>query len=529
MRHVAKLMAASAFTALMATTAFAQTPKDTVVMAKQIDDIITLDPAEAFEFSGVEVGANIYDKLIGVDIANNNALTPELAQSWTVSPDNLTYTFKLRPGVKFHSGNPLTAEDVVYSVQRAVTLNKSPGFILTQFGINKDTVLEKVKATDPNTVVITVSKPFAPTFFLNCLTSGVASIVDSKLVKANAKDGDWGNGWLKLNSAGSGAYKVRSYRPNEQYALDANPDWYKGAPKAKRVIVRHVAEPASQRLLLEKGDIDIARNLSKDQLAAVKTNKDISIVQGDKGYILYLGLNQKNPNFAKPEVREALKYLVDYDSIERNIVEGTFKSHESFLPKGFLGAIDDKPYKFDPAKAKELLAKAGLPNGFSVTMDVRSVAPITDIAQAIQSTWGQAGVKLELIPGDGKQTLTKYRARTHDIYIGQWGPDYLDPHTNAETFAINEDNGDDAKSKTLAWRNAWDIPEMTKATQANVLESDAAKRAAVYGDLQRQHQKVSPFVIMFQQVEVSAKRNNVAGWAIGPTSDTNLYAPISKN
>ncbi|MDP3320745.1 MAG: ABC transporter substrate-binding protein, partial [Bosea sp. (in: a-proteobacteria)] len=119
--------------------------------------------------------------------------------------------------------------------------------------------------------------------------------------------------------------------------------------------------------------------------------------------------------------------------------------------------------------------------------------------------------------------------RTHDIYIGQWGPDYLDPHTNAETFAINENNGEDAKSKTLAWRNAWDIPEMTKTTQANVLETEAAKRAAVYGTLQREHQKVSPFVIMFQQVEVSADRKGVKGWVIGPSSDTNFYAPISKN
>ena len=101
MRHLAKLMAASAFAALLATTAQAQTPKDTIVMAKQIDDIITLDPAEAFEFSGVEVGANVYDKLIGVDLKNNNALVGELAQSWTVSPDQLTYTFKLRPGECF--------------------------------------------------------------------------------------------------------------------------------------------------------------------------------------------------------------------------------------------------------------------------------------------------------------------------------------------------------------------------------------------------------------------------------------------
>src|SRR5690606_18709355 len=152
------------------------------------DDIITLDPAEAFEFSGVEVVTNLYDKLIGVDLKNNNALIGELAQSWTVSPDNLTYTFKLRSGVKFHSGNPLTAADVVYSFQRAVTLNKSPRFILTQCGLNKDTVLDKVKAADDHTGVITVSTPFAPSFLLNCLSSGVASIVDAKLVKANDKD-----------------------------------------------------------------------------------------------------------------------------------------------------------------------------------------------------------------------------------------------------------------------------------------------------------------------------------------------------
>ena len=193
-KRITKRLALKLGSALLATTALvgltpvsAQTPRDTIVMAKQIDDIISLDPAEAFEFSGVEVGANVYDKLMGVDLKNNNALIGDLAASWTTSADNLTYTFKLKPGVKFHSGNALSAADVVYSFQRAVVLNKSPGFILTQFGFNKDNVLEKIKATDDTTVVITVSKPFAPSFFLNCLTSGVASIVDSKVVKANEK------------------------------------------------------------------------------------------------------------------------------------------------------------------------------------------------------------------------------------------------------------------------------------------------------------------------------------------------------
>jgi peptide/nickel transport system substrate-binding protein len=519
--------------ALAAATAFApaqaQTPRDTIVMAKQIDDIISLDPGEAFEFSGVEAVANMYDKLLNFDPKDPNKLFGELAQSWSVGDDGKTYTFKMRPGTKFASGNAVTAQDAVYSIQRAVTLNKAPGFILTQFGFNKDNVLQRVRATDDATLVIQTEKAVAPSFFYYCLTAAVASIVDSKTVKANEKDGDFGNAWLKQNSAGSGAYVLRSWKPNEGYTMEANPTWFKGAAKNKRVVMRHIPEPASQRLQLEKGDIDYARSLTKDQIDALRSNANVTVDRGDKGYILYLGLNQKNPTLAKPEVREALKWLVDYDAIERNILAGTFAPHQSFLPKGFFGAISDKPYKFDLAKGKELLAKAGLPNGFSVTMDARSSSPITEIAQAIQATWAQAGVKLELIPGDGRQTLTKYRARNHDIYIGQWGPDYPDPHTNAETFAMNVDNTDDAKSKTLAWRNAWDIPEMTKRIAAAVEERDAERRKATYEDVQREHQRTSPFVIMFQQIEVAAHRKNVDGFVIGPTSDTNYYANIVKN
>ncbi len=508
--------------------ASAETPRDTVVMAKQIDDIISLDPAESFEFSGSEVVANLYDRLIGYDLKDVTKLNGELATSWSVAADGVTYTFKIRPGVKFHSGNPVTAEDAAYSIQRAVILNKSPGFILTQFGLTKDNVAQKVTAPSADTLVIVTDKPYAPTFFYYCLTAPVAAIVDSKLVKANIKDNDFGNAWLKQNSAGSGAYKLRAWRASEQYTLEANKNWFRGAPKNNRVVVRHIPETAAQRLLLEKGDVDFARDLSKDDIAALSKNANFTVQSGDKGAILYLGLNQKNPNLSKPEVREALKWLTDYDAIERNLVAGKFKVHEAFLPNGFLGAINDRPYKFDLAKGKELLAKAGLANGFSVTMDVRNISPIQDIAQAIQAQWAQAGIKLELIPGDGRQTLTKYRARNHDIYIGQWGPDYQDPHTNAETFAINVDNTDNARSKTLAWRNSWDIPEMSKTVLAAVLEKDAAKRKATYEAVQREHQKVSPFVIMFQQVEVAVSRNKVGGFVIGPSFDNNYYSEISK-
>ena len=528
MRFLRSIALALGLSTSVATGALADTPAGTVVMARQMDDLIGFDPAEVFETSGSEAVANIYDRLIAFDLADSSKLYGALAESWTISADSKTYTIKLKPGIKFHSGNPMTSEDVAYSLQRAVSLNKTPGFILTQFGLNAENVKDMIKVVDDLSVSITVEKPYAPTLVLNALTTPVASVVDSKVVREHEENGDFGNAWLKLNSAGSGAFKLRAWRANEQYTLDANSDWYAGAPAIKRLVMRHVSEPASQRLLLEKGDIDYARNLSKDQLEALKSNSDIVQQSGNKGNILYLGLNQKNENLAKPEVREALKWLVDYDGIEKNILAGTWRKHESFLPSGFLGAIDDEPYKFDVAKAKELLAKAGLTDGFSVTMDVRSITPITEIAQAIQANWAQAGIKLELIPGDGKQTLTKYRARAHDIYIGQWGPDYQDPHSNAYTFAMNENNADDAKSKTLAWRNSWDIPELTKTTQALVFETDAEKRKKGYEDLQREHQANSPFVMLFQQVETAAHRKNVDGLIIGPGADTNFFSKLVK-
>src|SRR5258708_1393800 len=233
MRLPPTLMTCFAF-ALGGPSAFAQTPKDTVVMAKQIDDIISLDPAEAFEFSGSEAVANIYDRLIGINFSNVSELRGELAETWSVAEDGKRYTFKIRPNVRFHSGNPVTAEDAAWSLQRAVILNKSPGFILTQFGFTKENAASRIRATDPLTLIIETEKPVAPTFFYNCLTAGVGSVVDSKLVKANAKGDDLGNEWLKTNSAGSAAYKLRSWSATEVYTLAPNANWSKGGRNGER-------------------------------------------------------------------------------------------------------------------------------------------------------------------------------------------------------------------------------------------------------------------------------------------------------
>src|SRR5262249_11766301 len=161
-----------------------------------------------------------------------------------------------RRGLKFDSGSPITARDAEYSLRRAVILNKSPGFILTQFGFAKDNVEQRIKAVDDETLVLVTGEQVAPTFFYYCLTAVVGGVVDSKVVKSNEQNGDFGNVWLKNHSAGSGPFKLVSWRANESYTLERN-DNYWGKEKAgvKRVVVRHIGEPATQLLLLTKGDV----------------------------------------------------------------------------------------------------------------------------------------------------------------------------------------------------------------------------------------------------------------------------------
>ena len=203
-------------------------------------------------------------------------------------------------------------------------------------------------------------------------------------------------------------------------------------------------------------------------------------------------------------------------------------SHGLRFASGILGATDDRPFRYDPARARALLSEAGLGGGFAVTIDVRNTSPWSDVAQALQASFAAAGITLGIIAADDKQVLTKYRARHHDIFLGEWGPDYPDPHSNAEAFAVNDDNADGAARKTPAWRTAWSDPAMNAAVAAAMTERDVVRRAQLYQDLQRAHQRAAPFVFLFQRVEIAAHRADIDGLVLGLASDQTRYAGIAK-
>ena len=520
-------LAAGAVVAL-SPLARAATPADTLVIAKQIDDLISLDPAEAYELSGVEILANTYDRIMRFEPTDITKLVGGVAESVSVSEDGKTFTFKIRPGMKFASGNPITAADAAFSLQRVIKLQKTPVFLLTQLGWTPDNVDKMVTAPDASTLKVTITVNYAPTLVYALLGSVVGSVVDMKVAMAHNNNGDLGNGWLKTNSAGSGAYVLKSWTPNDSVVLEANPNYRGGVAKLKRVVIRHVPEASAQRLLLEKGDVDIADNLTPDQVTAIGNNKDVKVTAVPQALLYYIGLNQKAKELQDPRVRQALRYLIDYNGMANSFLKGADQVHQSFWPSGFWASYDENPYTFDPAKAKQLLADAGYPNGFSIDLDAPNFAPFTNMAQSVQSTMAQGGIKVNIISAEMKPLLTKYRAREHQMLMVYWGPDYMDPHTNADGFITNTDNSDGAAQKPLAWRNAWQDQDMNAAVLAAAGERDENTRKQDYIDLQKKLLDVGPYIIMFQATTQLAERSNVQGYVAGPSSDVTYYNLTTK-
>ena len=176
-----------------------------------------------------------------------------------------------------------------------------------------------------------------------------------------------------------------------------------------------------------------------------------------------------------------------------------------------------------------MLAEAGYPDGFEIGIIVREAQERVDIGQSLQNTFGMANIKVNITVGTAKQILAVYRARQHDVYLGAWGPDYPDPNTNAATFAVNQDNRDEAGlTGQLAWRNSWDIPQMSKDTLAAVVENDRDTRAKMYNAIQRQHQEVSPFAVMFQKIEQTGRSEKVKNLNLGGAITAVSYWVVTK-
>lgn len=504
------------------------TPRSIAVLGKGIDGIINgFDPAEAYDQSA-DVLPNLYRTLMMYDPSKPGLLTGDLAENVDIAPNGLEFRFTIRKGLKFGSGAPVTAQDIAFSIQRAVKMNKAPSFMLSQLGLTAANVDTALRAQPDNTVTLVLPEVRASGLVLATLSTTVTGVVEQKVVMQQNVNGDLGNAWLRRHSAGSGPFRLVDWQPAAHIILEANANVAQPA-KMRRLAIRHMAEPATELLQLRRGDLDVARTLGSDELRAIASDPSLTTIGTDSLSLIYVQMNMAIPMFRKREVLQAVKWAIDYDAIASHVTPGLWTSWQSFLPKGTPGALTAKPFRKDVAKARALLKAAGYANGFTVTLDHPNNWPYTDIAQALQANLADVGIRLELLAGDYGQVIAKRRARQHQMQIGKFGADHVDMSSFATYFLPNEDDSDQSKVKNAAWNNHFVDAKLTTAAMAGSRERDSGKRVAMYEQMQRDFLEVSPFAFILQRRDVAVVRKGVTGLAIGPIEAYTRYGGVQKS
>src|SRR6201999_898252 len=367
---------------------------------------------------GYEASWNCYDRLISHEMKDVNGtpyydkykFKPELAEDMSIG--DMSVTFKLRKDAVFQDGTPVTANDAKWSFDRAVTVGGFPTFQMSAGSLTKP---EQFVAVDDHTFRVDFLRKDRLT--VPDLAVVVPAIYNSGLVKKHATEKDpWGMEYTKLNTAGSGAYKVTSWTAGSEVIMERNDKWIGGPmPKVKRVIWRMVPSAGNRRALLERGDADISYELPNKDFVELKNAGKLNIISTPfSNGIQYLGMNVKNPPFDNLKVRQAGAYAVPYQKIMDAVLFG--------LGTPLYGASADKPtevawpqpHKFntDIAKAKALLAEAGYPNGFETTIsfDLGFASVTEPLCVLVQESLALIGIKAQInkIPGATWRTeLTK--------------------------------------------------------------------------------------------------------------------------
>ena len=364
---------------------------------------------------GYEVSWNCYDRLIshemksgpgGVPYYDRDKFKPELAEDMNVG--DMSVTFKLKKKATFQDGTPVTAKDVKWSLDRAVSVGGFPTFQMSAGSLTKP---EQFVIVDDNTVRIDFLKKDRLT--IPDLAVIVPCVVNSELVKKNASEKDpWGLDYTKQNTAGSGAYKVTKWTAGTEVVMERNDAWVGGPlPKIKRVIWRMVPQAGNRRALLERGDADVSYELPNQDFAEMKREGKLSITSLPiSNGIQYLGMNVTQPPFNNPKVRQAVACAIPYQNIIDAVMFG--------LANPMFGAAPDTAtqvkwpqatkYNVDMAKAKALMAEAGYPNGFETTLsfDLGFAGVNEPMCVLIQESLAQIGIKagINKIPGANWRT-----------------------------------------------------------------------------------------------------------------------------
>ena len=463
------------------------------------------DPIATFLVSWGAVGGQIFDGLI--IRTPDMKLVPGLATKWEFLEKNSKLRFTLRPGVKFHNGEPFDAEAVKFTFDRMLGEEGKKG--PQQSNYNS---IDKVVVVDPLTVDFVMKSP--DPVLLTKLAGYGAMIVPPKYIKEK------GSQFFGMNPVGTGPFKFVEYKPKISLSLERNPSYWGGAPKLDQVQYRFITEPATQAAELQAGRIDVANQIPLAMIETLKKDSKLNVVSMDGPVALALRYNTQRGIMKDRDVRRALILAVDRDAIIKSIMLGNAKPIASF--QGSLSFGNDpalKPLPFNPAQAKALLQKAGVKPGTAIQLDFRGPdSNFREVAQAVAGYLQAVGITVSLKPYETNVLLNDIipNGKTGEMWQNQWGGWTFDYDNTAYAMYYTKQRwnpfDDDAKLNALlhTQRNTWDqnarkktLQEIARYVADQALEMPLYSMNTIYGLNKRAKNLALPADGRFRFVEAT--------------------------
>ncbi|NJE77085.1 ABC transporter substrate-binding protein [Thermococcus sp. ES12] len=474
--------------------------KPTTIVIGVTDKVTDLDPANAYDFYTWEVLNNVMEGLVKYK-PGTLEIEPALAESWEVNEDSTVWTFHLRKDLKFADGTPLTAKDVVRSIERVMTIQGDPSWLVTDF-------VDKVEAKDDYTVVFYLKQPTA--YFLALLTTPPYFPVHPDYAPDQIQSDQ--------TAGGAGPYKIIKWVRDEELVLEANPNYYGEKPKTEKIIIKFYRDASTMRLALQNGEIDIAwRTLRPSDIDSLKKDENFNVIEVPGGFIRYICLNTKNDPTSNVKVRQALAAAVDRPEIAQKVFMGTVEPLYSLIPNGMWSHKDVFKEKYGDGNldlAKQLLSEAGYSESNPLEIQLWYTPTHygdteADLAQILKEQWEKTGMIKVTIKSAEWGTYTDYaRNGQMQVYLLGWYPDYLDPDDYTTPFL---------KTGANKWAGTgYSNPTMDELLSQAQRLSDQNERTKLYEQVQDILAQDVPYIPLIQGKLFVVTQKNVKGVTIGP-------------
>lgn len=481
---------------LAAHAALRQDADEGAVIAQGVD-IRSFDPHEDTSTAAMAIFRNVFDSLVDRDAELN--LVPALAESWE-NVDELTWEFKIREGVVFHDGTPLTANDLVFSFERVLdpeAASRSQPRIA---------VIDRVEAPDDFTFRIITAEPFAP----------LPSILMYIYALPAAAYEELGPEQFALTPVGTGPYRVVEWVRDDHVSLERFDDYWNGAAVLPSVEFRPIPEAATRVAALQAGELDIATLIPTIDVPVIEGNPDLSIRNVTSLRTIFVGMNTWEGPLSDVRVRQALNHAVDVPSIINNLLSGFGTQIASVTgPAEFGFNPDVQPYPYDPERARELLAEAGFADGFSTTLDTPIGRYLQDveISQAIAGMLGDVGVQVEVRQAEFNEYFDRWVAgEIEGLYFLGYGASTMDADGVMASHFDSE--------RRSPYYNS---PESDELIHAAMQTFSDEERLEIYHELMQYLHDQAPWIFLFNQEDIYGVVANLE-WT--PMPDESLRVPM---